>query len=468
MRNTLPWRLSPLLLSAALLAGCATLNTPYQRAAFDLPGAWEQSAGASRSAQALNADPWWTAFGDERLAALVQAALARNNDLAAAALRVRQAQLEAGLSAQDQRPSASLGLDASRSRTLDSGAGSRSNALSLNIAYELDLWGKLARQHDASVWTAQATEEDRLSAGLALAATTTRLYWQLAHLNQRLDSGAASLAHLHKTQELVQAQYDAGAVSALEQHEAEQGVLTQQVALAQLEQQRVETRHALALLLNVAPTEAALRRWLSEEPRSLDSARLPEVAAGLPAALLSRRPDLRAAESRLRATLASGDATRASYYPSLSLTASLGSASSALASLLANPVAALGGALTAPLFNQARQRLDGELAQARYDEAVATFRQTLYGAMGEVEDALSQRTQLATQSGLLQRRLDTARGIERLYEARYRAGAATLKLWLDAQQQRREAELALAENRYNRLSGQVALYQALGGDAAQP
>lgn len=462
-------RVIALACTAALLSACGSLQTPYQRPALDLPAAWEQT-GASATASAnvaadLARDPWWQGFGDTRLTSLMKAVLERNNDLAAAALRVRQAQLQAGLTDENRRPNFGGSVGANRSQALDGGGSNRSFSASLGVSYELDLWGRLARESDAAQWTAQATEQDRHSAALALVGTTTRLYWQLGYLNQRLDSGAASLADARRTRELVQAQYDAGAVSGLELREAEQGVLSQQVALEQLQQQRVETRHALALLLDVAPSEAALQRWLPEEPDTLNAARLPDVAAGLPADLLARRPDLRAAEARLQATLASGDATRASYYPSLSLTGSLGSASTALGTLLSNPVAALGASLALPLLNQQRMRLDGERAQAQYDEAAVNFRQTLYTALGEVEDALSARTRLAAQAALLERQLATAREVERLYETRYRAGAATLKLWLDAQQQRRSAELALAENRFNRLAGQVTLYQALGGDA---
>lgn len=248
-------------------------------------------------------------------------------------------------------------------------------------------------------------------------------------------------------------------MSSLELREAEQSLASQQAALSLLRQQRVETRHALAILFNAAPGSATLGAVLPTEPQQLSADDMPAVAAGLPAELLGRRPDVRAAELRLRESLVSADATRASYYPSLTLTGSLGGASSSLANVLANPGGMLGAGLLLPFLNQTAMKLNAELSKVRYQEAAVNFRQSLYQALSEVENALSARTQYAQQ-------LAAARDVERLYELRYRAGAATLKLWLDAQEKRRSAELALAENQYNRLNNQVTLYKALGGNAA--
>ncbi|KCB31380.1 outer membrane efflux protein, partial [Bordetella hinzii CA90 BAL1384] len=177
-------------------------------------------------------------------------------------------------------------------------------------------------------------------------------------------------------------------------------------------------------------------------------------------------PDLRAAEARLRAAVATTDATRASYYPPLTLTGSLGSASDSLGNLLANPVAALGAGLALPFLNWNQMRLNIRISETDYAILVAQFRQTLYQAMSDVENALSARGQLADRARLLQASLDAAREAERLYEVRYRAGAVALRFWLDAQEKRRAAEVAADENRLQRLRNQVQVYQALGGDAA--
>lgn len=215
--------------------------------------------------------------------------------------------------------------------------------------------------------------------------------------------------------------------------------------------------------MDAPPGAPLLAQLLPAEPARLSAQALPAVDAGLPAELLARRPDLRAAESRLRSLLASGDATRASYYPALTLTGSLGTSSTALLGLLSNPAAALGAGLSLPFLNRQEMRLSGELVTAQYEEAVVNFRQTLYAAFADVEDALSARSQYLRQGELLAQQLAAAREAERLYEVRYRAGSTALRTWLDAQQSRRTAELAVEENRLNQLNALATLYRVLGG-----
>lgn len=454
--------LRPAALALALaLAGCSTLRTPYEAPAVAVPAQWPnapQAQAGARDAQAATSH-WWKAFNDPVLDSLVDAALARNNNLAAATIQVRRAQLQARLT--EHRPSVNANLSTSAGRPLDGGGTTRSNSASLGVSYELDLWNRLGASLDAARWEAQATAEDREATAQALAGTTATLYWQLAYYNQRLAAATESIGYAERTLALVQTQYDAGAVSSLELAESRQSLASQRAALANLQQQYVETSNALVLLFDGSATGPAAPGWSA--PQTLPAAPLPDVAAGLPAELLARRPDLRAAELRLRGTLASGDATRLSYYPQLSLTGALGGASSALGSVLANPVATLGAGLVLPFLNQTEMRISTAIAQADYERAVVTFRQTLYQALTDVDNALSARRQYAEQAAQLEQSLADARRAERLYEVRYRAGAVALKPWLDAQEKRRSAETALAENRLNRLVNHATLYQALGG-----
>ncbi len=452
-------------LAVALLAsGCSTLQTPYAPPATQTPAAW-QFGSASASTAAVTADAWWKNFNDPDLDRLVALALARNNDLAAATVRVRRAQLQSGLADQKLRPSFSGSVSTGSSRALggDAVSGGTSSSASLGVSYEVDLWNKLGSQRDVARWEALATQQDRDSTLLALVGTTAQLYWQIGYLNQRLAAGRLSIATAQKTLELVQAQYRAGAVSGLEVAEAQQNLSSQQASQTTLEQQAVQATTALALLFD-APAGAD-NPGTSTQPLRLPDQPLPLVAAGLPADLLARRPDLRAAELRLRESLSSVDATRASYYPSLTLTGGLGSASTALLNVLANPVASLGVGLSLPFLNRTTMDLDIKVSQNQYEEAVVNFRQALYKAFGDVDNALSARQQYLQQGALLAQSLEAARTAERLYEIRYRAGAVALKSWLDAQEKRRSAEIAVAENRLNQLTNHATLYQALGGTA---
>ena len=446
------------LVLSVLLCGCASLQTPYTAPATPVPKKWQYDTAPTTMPTVADTDPWWTRLDDPVLNQLVDQALLRNNNLAAATIKVRQARLQAGLA--DNRPNFSGSLSSGASRLLNSPASTaRSSGASLGASYEVDLWNKLGSQRDVALWEARATEQDRAATALALVGTTAQLYWQLGYLNQRLSANLQNIATAEKTLQLVQAQASAGAVSGLELAEARQSLLNLQASHTTLQQQAVAASTALALLFDIAPGTPPA------QPQTLPTSALPDVAAGLPAELLGRRPDLRAAELRLRESHATIATTRASYYPALTLTGALGTSSASLLNLLQNPVASLGLGIALPFLNQKEMDLNVQIAQAQSDAVVVNFRQTLYTALGDVDNALSERQQLRQQAEWLAQALQAAAQAERLYEVRYRAGAVALRPWLDAQTSRRSAEIALAENRLNQFTNHVALVQALGGDA---
>lgn len=452
-------RISSLAL-ALVLTGCGGLvKTPYSAPAISAPARWQH---AQHERAALADAPWWKAFGDARLDALIEAVLANNNDLAAAGIQVKKAWLKAGLAADKQNPALSSSLAASSSRELSHDkTTSRAYSATASVSYEVDLWGRLASARDAAEWEAKASEQDRADTAWALLATTAKLYWQIAWLNQRIELAGQNIAYAQKTLEIARDKHEAGAISGVDVLQAEQTLASQQASLSELVQQRVEAGNALAILFNAPPGQSFA------VPDRLPETALPSVEAGLPAALLSRRPDLQAAELRLREALATADATRTSYYPGFSLTGSLGSSSTALSDLIKNPLGTLGAGLSLPFLQWKEMKLSSEAARADFDKAAIAFRQSLYAAMSDVENALSARSQYAGEAELLQRSFAAAKRIEAIYETQYRVGAVPMKTWLDAQQTRREAELALLANRYQRLINHVTLVQALGGSASQ-
>jgi len=447
-----------LLAVTTLLAACASPSA-YRAPEVAVPAGWQQAAAAAAPAASAAATPdrWWERFGDPALNQLVDEALKRNNNLAVAAIKVRRAQLQAGLASSAMLPTVGVNLNTSASRPLDKGPTARTNGVSGTVSWEADLWGRLAAQRNAADWEAQATDEDRAAAALSLVGTTASLYWQVAYLNQRIESSQQSIAYAQKTLDLVKAQHVAGSVTGLEEAQAQQTLASQQASHTQLLQQRVEARNALAILFDGPPGQA-----LNEAQRLPQSA-LPTVDAGLPASVLTRRPDLRAADLRLRKSLATVDATRTSYYPTLSLTGSLGGTSNVLSDVLRNPVATLGAGLVLPFVQWRDMQRNVAVSQADYEQAVLGFRQTWYQALADVENALSARTQYEAQGQQLQLSQVAAQQAERFSEIRYRAGAVPLKTWLDAQETRRQADNAVAQNCLNRLSNLVTLYQALGG-----
>lgn len=456
--------LCAMLVASSTLVGCAAMvKTPYHAPAVQTPSSFQYDKTQVASNYANYADRWWTLFGDTQLNQLVDQVIAKNTDLAVAGITLRQARLKAGLAADQQGPRVNSSV--STSQNIDVNSGDRSsNGFSLNagVSYELDLFGKLARQTEAAKWEALATAQDLQATAQTLIGTTTKLYWQLAYLNESLSTAQQSLATSEKLYSLVNTQYQAGAVSGLDLTQAEQSVQSQKANLSQIQQSLVETRTALAVLLHIPVQQLNI-----QEPQRLPQVNLPQIQAGLPASILSRRPDLRAAELRLRETLATKDATTASYYPSISLTGSLGSSSTSLTELIKNPVLALGANLSLPFLQYNDMKKNIAISQLDYEKAIIQYRQTLYQAFADVENALSARTELNQQVQFQQRNLELAEKAERLTDVRYRNGAIALKNVLDQQQTTRTARLSLVNTKQSQYNAYVTLMQALGGSPIQ-
>ena len=454
-------KLATALILSGSLVGCAVVvKTPYEQPAVNIPNNFQNSKAISQQVHAdVYADQWWTLFGDAQLNQLVNQVLASNTDLAVAGINLQQARLQAGLAANQQGPRVSSSVSAGHSIDLNSGDdSSRGLSLSGGVSYELDLFGKLARQTEASRWEALATEQDLQSTAQSLVATTANLYWQLGYLNERLTVAQQNLSSTQKIYELVRTQYRAGAVSGLDLTSAEQSVQSQRSTLSQIEQQKVETRTALAVLMHQPVQQLNI-----QEPARLPRIALPTIAAGLPADLLSRRPDLQASELRLRKALANKDATKAGYYPSINLTGNLGSSSTSLTNLLQNPALTLGASLSLPFLQYNDMKKDLAISDLDYEKSIIQYRQTLYQAFADVENALSARTELNKQVALQERNVQLAEKTERLTEVRYRNGAIALKNLLDAQEITRNARLSLIQTKQSQYNAYVTLMQSLGG-----
>ena len=458
-------RLCTAMLLGSTLVGCAAVvKTPYQTPAVQTPSQFQYVKVTSQQRQqALYADQWWTLFGDAQLNQLVDAVLAKNADLAVAGMTLKQARLQAELAENQQKPRVSSTVSTGHIFDLNDGSDTSSGlSAKAGLSYEVDLFGKLARQTEAKRWEALATEQDLQATAQSLIGTTAKLYWQLAYYNESRTTAEQSLATSQKLYDLVKVQYQAGAVSGLDLTQAEQSVQSQKASLSQIQQSLVETRTAIAVLLHMPVQQLNI-----DEPQRLPRLALPSIAAGLPADILSRRPDLKAAELRLRESLATKDATTASYYPSISLTGNIGSSSTSLTQLLKNPALTLGASLSLPFLQYNDMKRDLAISQLDYEKAIVQYRQTLYQAFADVENALSARTELSQQVQLQQRNLELAEKVERLTQVRYRYGAVALKTLLDQQETTRTARLTLVNTKQSQYNAYVTLMQALGGSPIQ-
>ncbi|MFB2649347.1 efflux transporter outer membrane subunit [Shewanella mangrovisoli] len=452
-------KVSVIAISIALLSGCgALMRSDFEPPALQVPEQWQHTQVNGQ----VSLDPWWQKFNQPELNQLISQVLSSNNDLTLATLTLQKARLQAGLARDDLYPQLSSNNTASVNKPLEGGSSSKAFQANLSVSYEVDLWGKVSANIDQAQWTALASQEDRESTAQSLVATTASLYWQIGYLHQRIELSNKSIEHSRQTLALTQRQYASGAVTELNVLESQRSLAGQEASHSQLLQQLVEAENALAILLNRAPGQVAV------EIKQLPDSAVPEIGVGIPADLVGRRPDVKAALYQLRSALASKDATYASYFPSLSLTGSVGESTSELKELLRNPVGSLGAGLVLPFLQWNQMQINNDIADIDYQSAIVSYRKTLYSAFEDVDNAISAKQQYAYQGEKLEQQFSAAAQAEAIYESQYRHGAIGIQNWIDAQENRRSAEAALLENRYNQLTAQATLYQALGGSDIAP
>ncbi|WP_333490740.1 efflux transporter outer membrane subunit [Burkholderia gladioli] len=441
------------------LAGCGDLvKTRFQRPALELPAGW-RGTYATTGQQVADGGAWWKRFGDPQLDALIERALRTNNDLAAAGIRLYSARLQAGLTNTNLTPNVSVSAGPSYSRNLTrGGATTRSTSINLQASYELDLWGRLARVRDAAAWEAEASEYDRRATALALINTVASLYWQIANLNATAATTKESIATAQRTLTLIHVQHEAGEVSEFEESQVRSELDSLLGNMTQIQQQLESSRNALAIVFNQPPSHR------EPELDALPIRPLPALPDVMPAQLLSRRPDLQAAQTRLKETLAQADAQRLAFYPTFSLTGSVVSGDLSIADILRNPIGTIAGSLALPFIQFNTADLTIRSSKATYDLAVVNFRKSLYQALADAETAIASCRESAIEVSARQRSLKAARTAETLAEVRYRAGSTSLTDWLSLQQSRQTTELQLQQAILNQYVNMLTLYVAIGGD----
>ena len=439
-----------------VLAGCSSLTrSDYQRPLLSLPTQWQPATDTV-------SEYGWQRFGDPRLLRVIEQVLESNNDLAAAAIAVQQARVAAGLTDTTMTPDVTVSGSASNSKNVRRGTSSQENYSSgITIAWELDLWGKLARTREQSEWEAVASEQDYHATVLTTMGTTAQLYWSIALYNQQIRNQRDGLAISQQTVQQVTSWFNAGKVGQLDVLQAQQALLERENQWRTLVQQRQNTRNALALLLNRPAEQHA------DESPALDVNQQVPIAQKTPLRVIAQRPDIQAAESRLRAALAGYDATRLQFYPALSLDASLNAGSQIFSQWFSDPIRSIGSALTLPFIQWNTQQLTVKQADLAVKQAAITFRSTAYSALAEVDEAMENRLSAEEQRARLHQSLALSQRRLTLTESRYRAGAVDFQTLLNAQDDLLTLENALAQNQYDYLYATLQLWLAQGGGETQ-
>ncbi len=446
-----------------LAAGCQSMAPEYQQPAAPVAGQFplaEDAAG--ESAAALG---WQQYFADAHLQALIAQALEHNRDLRAAVLRVEEAQAAYGIARAGLYPQVDAIGSYNRSRTpADLSFTGRpliaeDYLVGLGISnWEIDFWGRIRSLKDAALQSFLASDEARRALQIALIARVADGYMALRELDERIVIARKTIDSRAESLRIFQRRYEVGATSKLD--------LTQvETLLAQAQSLEYQLRQARAVQYNALTLLAGSVFELAPAANALDTTALPALAAGLPSDLLLARPDIVAAEYRLKAANANIGAARAAFFPRVSLTTTYGSASSELEGLFdaGSHAWKFSPSISLPIFDAGRNRANLDLAEVRRDLAVADYEKTIQTAFREVADALAARQWLQRQVQSQQQTLDALSERSRLVKLRYDSGATSYFEVLDAERELLTAEQQLVQTRRALLSSQINLYAALGG-----
>ncbi|HSR53091.1 MAG TPA: efflux transporter outer membrane subunit [Acidobacteriota bacterium] len=460
------------LLGLLVLAGCAKTPAPPQPPDNDIeiPARW--SGGEAPQGEVSGS--WWTRFGDPRLDALVQEALRANYDLKAAVERLQAASAQARIAGAPLLPGADAGASGSRRRQNFVGfpipgqeqrvlsTTSSNSGVSLNVSWEADLWGRLRDEAQAALSQVEAGRADVAAVRQSLAAQVAKAWFAVSEARQQVDLAQRTLESYRESAERLRFRYENGVIGPLDLRLALTNVHQTE---AQLRERRNQLQSALRQV------EILLGRYPAAQIE--DPSDLPQVPglpdAGLPAQMLSRRPDLLASQWRLLSADLRLQSARKDLYPRLSFSTGAGTSGRGLSDVF-DPdlfVWNLVGNLTAPLFQGGRIRGQIELEQSRVRELAHQFASDLLTAFAEVETALQADRLLAQREEDLRLNLEQSRGALDLAEFQYRNGVEAYITVLEAQRRALSAETLLLTVRGQRLRNRVDLHLALGGDFSQ-
>jgi multidrug efflux system outer membrane protein len=443
-----------LLLATFMLASC-TVGPNYQKPVVTVPDQF-YGADATATAQSLADTKWFELFGDPVLRSLIEEALRNNYDVRFATARIEEARARYGIAGAARYPD----VDYSVATGYGHQEGETGGALAANVSagWELDLWGRIRRLNEAARAQYLASEEGRRAVQLALVAEVAGAYFDLRELDEELDIARRTTSAFSDTFDLFNRRLEGGTASGLETNRAEALLANASAQIPLLEREIVATENQLNVLLGRVPGPIPRGSSLSDQPLP------PSVPAGLPSALLLRRPDVRAAEQQLIAANANIGVAEAAFYPTLSLTGLVGMQSSDLSDLFSSGGSwRIQAGLLGPIFNAGRLRNQRRVAVAQFDEARIDYEESITRALADVSTTLVSLQKLAAVEIERRRALRANEEAVRLVNLRYASGLSAYFEVLDAMQQLFAAENAVARTRRDRLIALVQFYRALGG-----
>ncbi len=444
-------------LASVVLSGCV-LGPDYQRPDSSVPVEFRHTPGwkVAQPSELSSSVSWWSLYQDASLADLLKQLETSNQNLRAAEAAWREARALVGGSRSALYPNATGQVGTSRTGN-DQGVN-KSNEVALGLSWQLDIWGQVRRQVEASEANAQASAAEWAGVRLSQQSELVQNYLQLRVIDEQMRLLDATVKAYQRSLQLTENRYKAGVVTRADVSQALTQLKNTQAQRLDLDWQRARYEHAIAVLVGSTPNAVQVAR-VETLPQ------LPVLPMDVPSALLERRPDIAAAERQVMAANAQIGVAQTAYFPDLTLSASGGYRGSNLADWISMPNRfwSIGPQFAMTLFDAGLRRSKVEQAEARYDQQVARYRQTTLQAIGEVEDALVQLNVLAEEIVVQREALAASQDTLRLTENQYQAGMVDYLAVTSAQTIALNSERTLLNLLGTQLTASVQLISALGG-----
>ncbi|HHE3593918.1 outer membrane efflux protein [Pasteurella multocida] len=441
-----------LLLSTALV-GCANLDDSYQLAKQDFHQYEEVTKQYSVQ------ESWWALYHDTQLNALITQGLDNNKNLAKAAINVNKALYQANLLGANLVPAFSGRVESSATRNIEHSQPSKiQHSGSINVSYTLDLWRRLADAASAGEWAYKASAQDLEAARLSLINSLIATYYQIAFLNDALQATEGTIKYYTQINTIMQNRFKLGVADSASSDQAQQAVLRARNQLITYQTQRKVAEQTLRNLLNLKPNEP-----LNIKFPSILNVKTLGVNTNVPVSTIANRPDIKSAQYRLSSTFKDAKAVQKSWFPTITLGASLASAGSKVDTALDTPMASGLVSINLPFLSWNTVKWNVKISEANYELAKVSYEQTITTALNEIDTHYFSYQQSQANLANLQKADAYNKRITQYYKNRYDAGVSPLRDWLSAANTENDAKLAILNAKYQLIQQENTIYSAMAG-----
>ena len=438
---------------ATALAGCANIGDSYKASQQD----YQNYAEITKQFNVK--ENWWALYNDAQLNRVVEQALVNNKDLAKASVAVNRALYNANLAGANLIPAFSGSTQSSASKNVKTGGSSAvSHQGALNVSYTLDLWQRLADTADAAEWSHKATAEDLEATKLSLINSVVTTYYQIAYLNDAISTTEETIKYYNDISSIMQRRLSQGVADSASVDQAQQAVLTARNNKLNFETQRKTAEQTLRNLLNLKPNDT-----LNITFPHIMNVKTAGVNLNVPVSVIANRPDVKAAQFRLRSAFKNAKATQKSWFPEVNLGGSLSSTASTVGTALHNPVAAGTVGISLPFLNWNTVKWNVKISEADYETARLNYEQRITTALNNVDTNYFAFTQAQSTLSNLQQTHSYNQRITQYYRNRYNAGVSELREWLVAANTEKSSQLAILNAKYQVLQSENAVYSSMAG-----